>query len=170
MKVGVLVGNPKRRSRTLEAGVLVAKRLTGFEPTSVIDLVDFGSALLEFGNTRVVESVQVLQGLDVLIVASPTYKATYTGLLKLYLDQIPSDGLAGIVALPLMLGAGPSHALAPELHLKPVLVELGAICPAPGLYLLDSTFAKDAKLDAWIIKTKFLLRSFVPRKDSTKSC
>jgi FMN reductase len=126
MKVGVLIGNPKRRSRTLEAGVLVAKRLTGSEPTSVIDLVDFGSALLEFGNTRVVESVQVLQGLDVLIVASPTYKATYTGLLKLYLDQIPSDGLAGIVALPLMLGAGPSHALAPELHLKPVLVESGS--------------------------------------------
>jgi hypothetical protein len=114
VKLGVLVGNPKPRSRTLEAGVLVAKRLTGFEPSLVIDVVDLGSALLEFGNKRVVESIKVIQQVDVLIVASPTYKATYTGILKLYLDQIPPNGLSETAALPLMLGAGPSHAMAPN--------------------------------------------------------
>jgi FMN reductase len=152
--------NPKPRSKTLEAAVLLATGLTESDPTLVVDIVDFGYALLEPGNTRVIESIQALQTLNVLIVASPTYKATYTGILKLYLDQIPSNGLAGIVALPLMLGAGASHAMAPELHLKPVLVELGAICPAPSLYLLDSSFASDGKLDAWISKTKILLRRF----------
>lgn len=58
-------------------------------------------------------------------------------------------GLVGQVALPLMLGAGPAHALAPELTLKPVLVELGATCPAQGLYHLDSTYPTDDSLPRW---------------------
>ena len=61
-----------------------------------------------------------------------SFKATYTGLLKLFLDQVPSNGLSGVVAVPLMLGAGPGHAMAPELLLKPVLVELGATARRPA--------------------------------------
>lgn len=154
MKTAVVVGNPKAKSRTLEAGVLVAKKLTGKEPDLVIDLVDLGPALLEFGNSSVAESLGAVQRSDVVIFASPTFKATYTGLLKLFLDQFPTDGLANVTAFPVMLGAGPAHALAPDLLLKPVLVELGATCPAVGLYLIDKTFAEDPRLDAWVTRAK----------------
>lgn len=154
MKTAVVVGNPKAKSRTLEAGVLVAKKLTSKEPDLVIDLVDLGPALLEFGNPSVGESLQAVQRSDVVIFASPTFKATYTGLLKLFLDQFPTDGLANVTAFPVMLGAGPAHALAPDLLLKPVLVELGATCPAVGLYLIDKTFAEDPRLDAWVTRAK----------------
>ncbi len=58
--------------------------------------------------------------------------------------------LANVTAFPVMLGASPGHALAPELFLKPVLVELGATCPSPGLFLIDKTFAEDPRLDAWV--------------------
>jgi len=157
MKTAVIVGNPKAQSRTLEAGVLVAKKLTGAEPDHVLDLVEFGPALLEWGNAKLNAAIETVRGCNVLIVASPTFKATYTGLLKLFLDQIPSDGLAGITAFPVMLGAGPAHLLAPDLLLKPVLVELGAICPAVGLYLIDKSFAEDPRLDQWIARAKPLL-------------
>jgi FMN reductase len=71
-------------------------------------------------------------------------------LLKLFLDGFATaEGLAGVVAVPLMLGAGPAHALAPELLLKPVLVELGATCPTPGLYLSDATYADDGRIAAF---------------------
>lgn len=86
-----------------------------------------------------------------MIFASPTYKASYTGLLKLFLDQFPSNGLAGVVAVPLMLGAGLGHLLAPELLLKPVLVELGATCPTRGLYLLDSDYQNSDLLETWLV-------------------
>lgn len=158
MKTAVMVGNPKAKSRTLDAGLLVARKLTGNEPDLVLDLVDFGPALLEFGNAAIASAIAAVQGVDTLIVASPTFKATYTGLLKLFLDQIPADGLAGITAFPVMLGAGPAHALAPELLLKPVLVELGAICPAVGLYLMDKTYGEDPRLDAWVQRARPLLR------------
>jgi FMN reductase len=158
MKTAVIVGNPKAKSRTLEAALLVATKLTGQEPETVLDLIDFGPALLEFGNTAVADAIAAVRHADTLIVASPTFKATYTGLLKLFLDQFPPDGLAGVTAFPLMLGAGPAHALAPDLLLKPVLVELGAICPTVGLYLIDKTFAEDPALDKWLARAKPLLR------------
>jgi FMN reductase len=157
MKTAVVVGNPKAKSRTLEAGVLVARKLTGADPELVIDLVDLGPALLEWGNATVTQSIEAVRGMDVVVVASPTYKATYTGLLKLFLDQFPPDGLAKVTAFPVMLGAGPAHALAPDLLLKPVLVELGAICPAVGLYLIDKNFQEDPRLDAWVARVKPLL-------------
>lgn len=154
MKTVVVVGNPKPKSRTLEAGVLVCQKLTGRDPDNVIDVIDLGAGLLEYGNAAVAAALQTLQAADVAIVASPTYKATYTGLLKLFLDQLPPDALANVTAFPVMLGAGPAHFLAPELLLKPVLVELGATCPAVGLYMIDKSFAEDPRLDAWVARAK----------------
>jgi FMN reductase len=150
MKTAIIVGNPKPKSRTLDAALLVASKLTGQEAELILDLVDLGPALLEYGNPNVARAIAAVQGSDIAVFASPTYKATYTGLLKLFLDQFPPDGLAGVAAFPVMLGAGPAHAMAPEYLLKPVLVELGATCPAPGLYLIDKSYAEDPSLDKWV--------------------
>ena len=49
-----------------------------------------------------------------------------------------------------MLGAGPAHALAPELTLRPVLTELGASVPARGLHLLDSAYDDPGHLEPWL--------------------
>jgi FMN reductase len=49
-----------------------------------------------------------------------------------------------------MLGGGPTHFLAPELLLKPVLVELGATAPTKGLYLVDKAWDDPAQLDPWL--------------------
>jgi FMN reductase len=157
MKTGVVVGNPKRQSRTLEAGILVAQKLTGAAPDLVLDLVDLGPALLELGSAGAAAAVQSVREMDTVVFASPTFKATYTGLMKLFLDQFPQDGLVGVTAFPVMLGASPAHLLAPELLFKPVLVELGAVCPAVGLYLIDKSFADDPRLGPWIARAKPLL-------------
>ena len=157
MKSAVIVGNPKPKSRTLEAALLIARKLTGSEPDMVVDVIDLGSGLLGWGDVGITDSVQAIQRMDVIVVASPTFKATYTGLLKLYLDQFPTDGLVGVTAFPVMLGAGPAHAMAPDLLLKPVLVELGATCPSSGLYLIDKSFAEDPRLDSWVARAQPLL-------------
>ncbi|MGZ0244794.1 MAG: NAD(P)H-dependent oxidoreductase [Alphaproteobacteria bacterium] len=161
MKTAVVVGNPKPRSRTREAGLLVAEKLTGGPPDYVLDIVDLGAGLLEWANADVAAAVEAVQGMDVIVFASPTYKATYTGLIKLFLDQIPADGLAGITAFPMMLGAAPAHLLAPELLFKPVLVELGATCPSVGLYLIDTSFAEDPRLNAWVERAQKVLPAVV---------
>jgi FMN reductase len=150
MTTVAVVGNPKPQSRTRSAAELVVQRLTGAPPDRVIDVIDLGAALLEWGHPAVAEAVAAVRAAEVVVVASPTYKATYTGLLKLFLDQIGTGDLAGVVAVPVMLGGGPTHALAPELLLKPVLVELGATAPTRGLYLIDRNWDDPAPLEAWL--------------------
>lgn len=81
-----------------------------------------------------------MAGSQLVIIASPTYKATYTRLLKVFLDRCGNNGLAGTVAVPLMTGAAPIHALAPEVHLRPSLSEPGASVPTRSIYLLESAF------------------------------
>lgn len=145
MKVTVVAGNPKPGSRTLDAAAMVAQALTGSEPDSVVDVVTLGPGLMGWGDEAVKAAVQTVSASDVAIVASPTFKATYTGILKLFLDHFAGgEGMRDVVVVPVMLGAGPGHALAPNAFLKPVLAELGATMPAPGLYLIDSTYQTDS--------------------------
>jgi FMN reductase len=150
LRAGVVVGNPKPASRTFQAAVYVAEQLTGVTPGLAIDLAAFGSGLLDFSDTEVGDAVQAVRGLDLVVFASPTYKASYTGLLKVFLDRFPSNGLDGVVAVPLMLGAGPGHQLAPEVFLKPVLAELGAVLPSRALYVVDGAYDDPAAYEAWL--------------------
>ena len=95
-----------------------------------------------FGNDRVVQSIEGVLANDLTIFASPTYKATKAGLIKLFLDQMPPNCLRQMQVIPMMLSAGPCHALAPDLLLKPVLVEFGARIVHPGFYLLESEYSE----------------------------
>jgi FMN reductase len=150
MSVAVVVGNPKPASRTLDAATKVAERLVGRPADVVIDLIELGPGLLGWGDEAVGRAVADVQSASAVVVASPTYKATYTGLLKLFLDQFAAGSLNGVIAFPLMLGGAWLHALAPEVFLKPVLVELGASCPVRGLYLLDTDYESPDGLDEWV--------------------
>jgi FMN reductase len=152
VRTAVVVGNPKPRSRTLEAATYVATELAGHEPDLVVDLATVGPALLDWADPGVADLVAAVARADLVVVATPTYKATYSGLLKLFLDRFAphaGTGLSGI-AVPLMLGAGPAHALAPELTLRPVLTEIGADRTVRGLYVLDSAHDDPAAYDAWL--------------------
>lgn len=147
MKVSVVVGNPKPQSRTLDAAHAVALAVSGDAAEQTVDVITLGAGLLGWGDGAVADAVARVRQSDLLVVASPTFKATYSGVLKLFLDQFDGgEGLRDVVAIPVMLGAGPAHAMAPDLLLKPVLTELGASCPAPGLYLTDSTYREDGHI------------------------
>lgn len=159
MSVAVVVGNPKPGSRTLGAARYVAQAITDHEPDLVVDLAELGPALLDWTDPEVARLVAEVGYADLVIVASPTYKATYTGLLKLFLDRFAGGtGLSG-VAVPLMLGGGPTHALAPELLLRPVLTELGASVPVRGLYVLDSEHDRPEAYAAWLAVARPVLRA-----------
>jgi len=151
--VAVVVGNPKPRSRTYQAAHLVAERLAGRPADLSIDLTDLGAALLDWADPGIAELVAAVQAADLVVVASPTYKGSYTGLLKLFLDRFGAGSLTG-TAVPVMLGGHWKHALAPELLLKPILVEIGATCPTAGLFLLDSELEASDTLDSWLARAR----------------
>ena len=161
MSTAVVVGNPKPLSRTLEAATSLARELSGAEADLVVDLASLGADLLDWSAASVAALVEQVGGADLVVVASPTYKGTFTGLLKLFLDRFAGgSGLSG-VAVPLMLGASPAHALAPELSLRPVLTELGATVPGRGLFVLDSAYDEPAAYAAWLAATRPVVDALV---------
>lgn len=151
-KVTIVVGNPKPASRTGKlAQRLVARLFEGVAlDLQVIDLAEhvdqlfvWPSGTMAALNARVAES-------DLAVFASPTYKASYTGLLKAFLDRYPMNGLAHVPALALMTGGGQAHSLGPNVTLIPLLHELGAVVPCRGLYFnTERMDAADEILDAF---------------------
>ncbi len=175
MRIAVVTGNPKPASRTHRVALAVAGTLSaalvpsarsvpmvppdaasplpaslGAPASLVVDLAEHASALFDSSDAELTRLAAEVAAADVAIVASPTYKAAYTGMLKAFLDRYGGNGLAGTVAVPVMTGGWPGHLLAVEVHLRPVLVELGAIVPARGLYVTEPDIsAPDAAIAKW---------------------
>jgi FMN reductase len=83
-------------------------------------------------------AVAAVRAADVLVLATPTYKASFTGLLKLLLDTLPAGSLSATVVVPLTVSAGPAHRHLADWQLRPVLGELGAVLPVPTFLLSES--------------------------------
>lgn len=156
-----LVGNPNPGGRTTTVAQAVAAAISGgaSDRVETVELATVAPHLFEWGNEDVKALTARVAEADVIVVACPTYKATFTGLLKAFLDNYGNDGLAGCRAVPVMVGAAPEHALAPEVHLRPLLVELGASVPSRGLYVLESQMDDlDAVVADWAGPAQPLLR------------
>jgi FMN reductase len=160
-RTAVVVGNPKPNSRTLAASIHLTRELTGADPGFVVDLATTGPALLDWSSPVVADLVRRVGEADLVVFGSPTYKGTYTGLLKLFLDRFDAGtGLRGI-AVPLMLGGSPAHSLAPELTLRPVLSEIGGTVPGRALYVVDSHYQDPAAYDAWLREERPIIRTLL---------
>jgi FMN reductase len=142
VRVAVVVGNPKAQSRTLGVAIAVADALAeGIAVRSerlVVDLAQEAAHLFDQSSERLSELGTQVANSDLVVVASPTFKATYTGLLKAFFDRYGYRPLEGCVVVPVMTGAGSAHALAVDVHLRPLLVELGASVPTRGLYVTEA--------------------------------
>lgn len=150
-----LIGNPKTGSRTATVALAATQAVIGAAGVQARpETVDLSALacrlLLPQPSAAIEDAAEVVLGADVLLVASPTYKGTYTGLLKVFLDRLGYRALASTVALPLLVMKHPEHALAVEVHMRPLLVELGATVPTPGLAVMESDLGKlDRVLVPW---------------------
>ena len=154
MKIAVVTGNPKPASRSHGVALAVADALAAALPGAtthpVVDLAEHAPRLFDSSDAELSRITAAVAAADVAVFASPTYKASYTGMLKAFLDRYGSNGLAGVLAVPVMTGGWAGHTLAVEVHLRPVLVELGATVPARGLYVTEPEFpALDAAVAKW---------------------
>ncbi|MFE6234475.1 NADPH-dependent FMN reductase [Cellulosimicrobium sp. NPDC057862] len=155
-------GNPRPGSRTLGAAETVAHRvaaLLGATDVSTIDLAAVATEILGPERPAADAARDRLAAATVAVVATPVYKASYTGLLKAFLDLYGPDGLASVVVVPLVVSGNPAHALVGEVHLRPVLVELGAVVPTRSLTVTEPQLADlGPVVDAWLAREGDALR------------
>ncbi|WP_328439736.1 NADPH-dependent FMN reductase [Nocardia puris] len=142
LKVVIVVGNPKPRSRTRKVAELLVSELLapGSYDLSVIDLIDYADEIFAWPSEKLSRLNAQVGSADLVVFATPTYKATYTGLLKAFIDRYPANALAGVVAIPLHTGADLGHSMASTHTLAPLLAELGAIVPGRGFYIALNEF------------------------------
>jgi FMN reductase len=169
--VVTVVGNPKPGSRTAAAAASVAELLaselgTPYRIDELVDLVTFapaifqGDAAAEKDRIALDNAIDLAASASVLVLATPVYKGSYTGLLKSFLDVLPHQALAGSVVVPVTISAAPSHKLLADIHLRPVLAELGASVPTPPVALEEKDL-EDLQLavSAWVRKNAGLIQA-----------
>jgi FMN reductase len=120
----------------IAVGEAIAER-TGSVPPTVIEVGELGAGLLTPGDEATAAAVTALREAELLVVATPTYKGSYTGVLKVLLDQLPAQALAGKTAVPVVTAGVPPQAAAAEALLRQLLTELGAEVAA-GLPVIES--------------------------------
>jgi len=139
--VVVVCGHPRPGSRTLTLARAVGERFAarhGQETFQLVDVAELGPALLAPGDGTTGEALLNIQDATLLIVATPTYRGSYTGALKALLDQLPANALAGIVAVPVVTAEIQPQADAAEAFLARLLRELGADVVDFGLTAVES--------------------------------
>jgi FMN reductase len=140
-KVVIISGSPTPTSR-LHGVIEVAKselQQAGLEVDwiKVRDLPAEDLLYAKFDSEAIVNASKLVAEADAVFVATPVYKASYTGVLKAFLDLLPQKGLERKIVLPLAVGGTYAHLLAIDYALKPVLSVLGAQYILQGVYVLD---------------------------------
>lgn len=149
MTVLLLAGSPSERSRSAALLDAVQQRLhqrgAHVQRLQIRDLSPQALILADFGNRTISQALGRVAAADVLVVATPVYKAAYSGVLKVFLDLLSQTALAGKTVLPLATGGSPNHMLALDYALRPVLQSLGAKHILPGIYATDAQVTLNAE-------------------------
>ena len=130
MSILLLGGSPHIPSSSSRLLLHIGEQLALHGHTySKLDVRDLPARALlqaDYSDADIAGAVRAVAEADAIVIATPIYKASYTGLLKAFLDLLPQDGLAGKLVLPLATGGGHAHTLALDYALRPVLHALGA--------------------------------------------
>jgi FMN reductase len=136
--VVLVSGSPSASSRTATVLSALAARLAeAGRSTSLLQVRELPDPQSQQGR----DALALIASAKAVVVGTPVYKASLTGLLKSFLDLLPPDALKGKAAMPIATGAAPGHALAVEHQLAPLLFALGADAVVRGQYFIDADLA-----------------------------
>jgi FMN reductase len=146
MSVLLIAGSPSEQSRSATLLDGVQQRLSArgahVERLHIRDLSPQALILADVGHRSISHAIGRVAKADVVVVATPVYKAAYSGVLKVFLDLLPQTALQGKTVLPLATGGSANHMLAVDYALRPVLQSLGARHILSGIYATDAQVAR----------------------------
>jgi FMN reductase len=139
--------SPTSRARILLESILRQLASEGVE----VELVDLGElsadALLgRCQDASVDRAVQSATNADILLLGTPVYQATYSGLLKVFLDLFPKFALHKSVVGLVAAGGTSLHALSIDHALRPLVTNLGGLSAVNAVYVTDKIFPDKAHI------------------------
>ncbi len=136
--------NPSKTGLLIDA--IVAQVTTHAEvETHVIDVLDHGHQLIDAIGGAVDDALAAdlarVASADLLVVATPVYKGSYTGLLKLFVDFLGQDALLGLPVVLAATGGNDLHSLVIDHELRPLFGFFRAHTLPVGVYARGFDFA-----------------------------
>jgi len=149
-KLVVIVGAVTKPGRLNKAMTRMCELARELEPGLETDLINLADCKIAFADGRAPEEygddtaavVARVRAADAVVIATPVYRATFTGALKNLLDQLPIETLMGKPCGIVAMGATTHHYLGAEWHLRDVLTWFGALTAPSGVYLASADFAE----------------------------
>lgn len=92
--------------------------------------------------------VSLAERADLIVVGSPIYRGTYTGLFKHFFDLIDRDRMAGKVAVLSATGASLQHALSIEHQFRPLMGFFNILTAATAPFATDSDFNSSRRISS----------------------
>ena len=92
-------------------------------------------------------ALEAVSGADVLVVATPIYRGSYTGLFKQFFDLVHQDALEGTPVLLAAGGGNDQHSLAIDHQLRPLFAFFRAATLPVGVYARAADFTRDKRID-----------------------
>lgn len=146
MSILFIQGSPVEPSRSAALLNFVAEQIERRRiDSSRLRLTELpAQALLHarFSDPQIRAASERVAAASAVVIATPVYKAAYSGLLKSFLDLLPQNGLDGKVVLPLATAGSPHHALALDYALRPVLQSMSPALVLPGVHATDANVIK----------------------------
>lgn len=141
-RIVAIAGSPSHPSRT-SAVLKYAESVLESEGLhtdvfAVRDLPPEDLVYANFDSPALNKAKTLVEQASGVIISTPIYKASYTGVLKAFLDLLPPGAFSGKIILPIATGGTLGHLLAIDYALKPVIATLGARYVLGGVYLLDT--------------------------------
>lgn len=147
LKVVAVSGGLQRPSRTL---VLVQELLAALGDALPIDvhLIELGNIGPQFAGTlyrsqlpaAVEAEVAAIESADLLIVASPVYRGSYSGLFKHLFDFVHHEALTDVPVLLAATGGSDRHALVIDHQLRPLFSFFQSRTLPIGVYAVEKDF------------------------------
>ncbi|MBO0998574.1 NADPH-dependent FMN reductase [Bacillus sp. SD075] len=112
--------------------------------TAYFSITDFSAEDLfqgKYNSEDILKLSERIQAARGIIIGSPVYKASYTGVLKALIDLLPEGSFKGKPVLPIMIGGSNRHLLAIDYALKPLISILKGE-PLQGIYFVDKEIDK----------------------------
>jgi len=145
-KIVIISGSPLAPSRTdfvlRYVETLLGKKGFSVDYIAVTDLPPEDLVNARFNSPAIRKIIEQVEGAGGLIIGSPVYKASYTGVLKALLDLLPENAFLNKPVLPFMVGGSIAHLLAIEFSLKPIIHNLKGVS-TQGVYFIDSSIDKE---------------------------
>jgi FMN reductase len=147
LKVTAVSGSYKLPSRTAALVEAITQTLGQQLPIDlhVIELSEIGSSLVASYDpkalpVKVQKDIEAIETADLLVVATPVYRASYSGLFKHLFDLVNYEALVDVPVLLAATGGSERHALIIDHELRPLFSFFQALTLPIGVYATEADF------------------------------